>query len=302
VRGGSRRTQHKYNFRLETITRTLALAGKLEGEGQINNAKLLRAAVDSFLTRSAYRLDLPHDRETLVAETGRAIAALSGLDFSPELLRALESSKAALAGGRLPHYEEAPDPFVCRTCGHLALGESGNCPVCSAHPDTLERFRAVFWLEAFDPYSALEHLRSTPEIVAGLIAGASDEQTGFHPREGGWSLGEAVTHLRDAQGVLDYRVDLILDQENPLLESKAIFEWATAAAGQPATAAEIFETYRASREKTLARLETIPLQEWWRPGRHEEFGGLRLFHQASYFACHELTHLPQITSLARSAG
>jgi hypothetical protein len=44
-------------------------------------------------------------------------------------------------------------------------------------------------------------------------------------------------------------------------------------------------------------LEDIPLEDWWRRGWHEEFGELRLFQQVSYFACHELTHLPQLERL-----
>lgn len=34
-----------------------------------------------------------------------------------------------------------------------------------------------------------------------------------------------------------------------------------------------------------------------RTGRHEEFGVVSIKQQASYFAAHELTHLPQIARL-----
>jgi hypothetical protein len=70
----------------ETISRLLALAARLEGEGQYNNAKLLRAAVDSLLTRAAHRLDLPADKAALLAETDRALESFSGLNARPEWL------------------------------------------------------------------------------------------------------------------------------------------------------------------------------------------------------------------------
>lgn len=54
------------------------------------------------------------------------------------------------------------------------------------------------------------------------------------PPEGGWAIHNIITHLRDAQGVLDYR---------------------------------------------------------------EEFGVVSIKQQVSYFASHELTHLPQIEQL-----
>ena len=289
-------------MKIETLVQLLALADRLEGEGQLNNAKLLRAAVDSLLTRLARQQDFLTDKQGLLAETDRAIQTLSELDLEPVLMDALHRARAALAEGRLPHFDEIPDPFVCRTCGYIALGEAVICPVCGAQPVTFNHIRPVFWLEAFDPFSALEHLHSTPEKVASLLAGVTETRADELPEEGGWSLRQAVAHLRDAQGVLAFRVDLILDQENPVLESKAVFEWATKEADRPETAGEIFEAYRRSRAGTVARLESLPLNAWWRCGRHEEFGELRLYEQASYFACHELTHLPQIASLAHKTG
>lgn len=281
----------------DPLTHLLALAARLEGEGQYNNAKLLRAAADALLTRAAHRLALPNDRAALVAETDRAIETLAALNTQAELMAALNHARAALAEGRLPRFVETPDPFVCRTCGHLALGEAAVCPACGSQPDTFKRFRPVYWLEAFDPFTALEHLHSTPKKVAALLDGVADSHANQAPAEDGWSLRQAISHLRDAQGVLDFRVNLILDHQNPILESKAVFEWATHEADKPPTVREIFETYRASRAQTAARLESIPLEDWWRRGRHEEFGDLRLYQQVSYFACHELTHFPQLESL-----
>lgn len=83
-----------------------------------------------------------------------------------------------------------------------------------------------------------------------------------------------------------------------MLEAKAVFAWAADETGRPASTREIFEGYRSSRLQTLARLESIPLADWWRTGRHEEFGELRLYQQVSYFAAHELTHFAQMERLA----
>lgn len=282
----------------DTLTQLLALAANLESEGQYNNAKLLRAAADSLLTHSAHRLDLPTDKATLLAETDRAIESLSALNIGAKLLTALNQARAARVEGRLPRFTETPDPFVCRTCGHLTLGEAAlACPACGAQPDTFRRFRPVYWLEALDPFAALEHLHSTPEKVAALLDGVADSRANQLAKDGGWSLRQALSHLRDAQGVLDLRVNLILDQDNPVLESKAVFEWATNEADRPPSVREIFETYRASRLQTVGRLESLPLKDWWRRGQHDEFGALRLYQQVSYFACHELTHFPQLESL-----
>ncbi len=117
------------------------------------------------------------------------------------------------------------------------------------------------------------------------------------PEDGGWAIRNIVSHLRDAQGVLSVRLSLLLEQANPSLESKAIFQWATREEERPPTTQEIFDTYRASRLETIARLESIPLADWWRTGQHEEFGTVTVRQQVSYFASHEITHLPQIEAL-----
>ncbi len=96
---------------------------------------------------------------------------------------------------------------------------------------------------------------------------------------------------------MSVRLSLLLEQANPSLESKAVFQWATREKERPPTTQEIFDTYRASRLETIARLESIPLADWWRTGQHEEFGTVTVRQQVSYFAAHEITHLPQIEVL-----
>ncbi len=282
---------------LDDILHLLALAANLEAEGQYNHAKLLRAAAAALLTRAARRLELPGDKSALLREGQLAIERLSNSSLPVELVQALKLARQALEEARLPAYHETPDPYLCRICGNLTLGETGPCPDCGAPPETFQRFRPIYWLEAFDSYAALQHLRATPHKVADVLARAGAAMSAPTNADGGWSLRQALSHLRDAQGVLALRVDLILSQDNPLMEAKAVFEWASSEAQGEATPAEIFETYRASRAQVLSRLESLPLQDWQRRGQHEEFGELRLYQQVSYFACHELTHLPQIESL-----
>lgn len=282
----------------ETQTHLLALAAKLEGEGQYNIAKLLRAAAEAVAREAAYRLALPSEKDKLVNEIDRAVDALSGLDVDEELLAALRRGAAAMAEGRLPLIRETPNVYVCRTCGHIVLGEPAvKCPTCGAWPITYKRFLPVYWLDALEPTAALERLRQTPLDVAALLEGLPEDFLNHQPQHGGWSIRHALSHLRDAQGVLSLRLGLLLEHDNPALESKAVFEWATEEGQRPPTSQEIFDSYRAARLETIARLEGIPLEDWWRTGQHEEFGIVTLRQQVSYFASHELTHLPQIEAL-----
>ncbi len=281
-----------------SVAHTLALAAQLEGSGQYNIAKLLRAAVDSLERQAAYRVSVPSGADDLVGEIDRAAASLAGLGVSADLVAALRRGRAALADGRLPLIDETPHPYVCRTCGYLVLAyPEQNCPTCNAYHSTFRRFMPVYWLDHLEPPAVLESLAQTPERVSALLDGLIEAQLTHQPESGGWSLYQTLSHLRDAQGVLEMRLNLMLEQDNPALESLAVFEWASREQERPPTTQEVFDAYRASRQRTIDSLAAIPPESWWRTGRHQEFGTVTIRQQASYFASHEITHLPQMASL-----
>ncbi len=260
----------------------LALASRLEDEGQYNVAKLARAGADALGRSVAWQSAQPSGSVDLAGQVEQAAAALAGLGGDAGLAAALRRGAAALAEGRVPLIGETPHPFVCRTCGQVALGEvTDQCPTCGAWPDTFQRFMPNYWFDALEPFAALETLRRTPEDVAGLLAGLSEEVMNRPPAEGGWAIRNVVTHLRDAQQVFAGRVDLFLAEERPVLETKAVWTWAAREEERPPTAAEIFASYRASRTDTLAKLESMPLDHWWRSGQHQEFGQVTRTHPSA---------------------
>jgi predicted Zn-ribbon and HTH transcriptional regulator len=280
------------------LIRLHAIARKLEGEGQYNVAKLARAAADSLLRTAAYPIELPAQKEKLAGEVDGIAARLSDLEMHVDLVESLRAGASAIREGRLPMLEDTPHPFVCRTCGHVELDmPSSNCPRCNAWPRTFQRYLPVYWLDEMDPFEATNYLSQTPDDVMRLINGTREDDMCREVVVGEWSIRNVLAHLRDAQGVLDFRVNLLIEKDNPTIESKAVFEWAKKESERPASSMEIFDTYLASRCKTLETLRGIPLADWWRKGRHEEFGTISIKQQASYFATHELTHLPQIEFL-----
>jgi uncharacterized damage-inducible protein DinB len=286
----------------DTVIRAAALAARLEGEGQYNVAKLLRGAVDAALRKAAHGLVTPTDRASLAREVERAAEELSSLDVGAELAEALRRGGEAISEGRLPLIDETPHPYVCRTCGHVSLGEADEkCSTCGAKAATFQEFLPVYWLDDLEPFEALTTLGRTLEEITPLLEGLSEEELGREPAEGAWSLRRVIIHMRDAQGVLTGRLDHLLREEDPVITSEAVFEWETG--GERETTREIFDTYRASRSAVIERLEAVPLRDWWRTGRHEEFGRLTVRQQVSYFAAHESTHFPQMESIrARLLG
>lgn len=283
-----------------TLLHLLTLALQLEGEGQYNLAKLARAAADSLCRRAAYENALLTTMRDLDSEIGAIVDELACFGMNGDLLRAFQQSAASIYESRLPSIADAPHPFVCRTCGSIALGDvTEKCPTCGAWSDTFQRFSPIYWLDALDPTAALERLRQTPLEVGALLDGVSEQAMTQAPQDGDWTIRNIVTHLRDAQEVLNYRLELFSKENNPVLESKAVWRWATQDEGRPPATQEIFEDYRATRAKIIAGLENLPLAGWWRTGRHAEFGVVSIKQQVSYFALHEITHLPQIERLRK---
>lgn len=284
----------------EILIRLHAFARKLEEEGQYNLAKAARAASDSLVRSQAYALQLSSRKDDLASEGMSILAELVSFDLDAALLEAFEAGTSSLVADRLAMFDELPHPYVCRFCGRVEMEyPTSNCPRCNRQPRTFQRFPPVYWLETMDPLEALQWLENTPQNVRELISGHSESELSKEAIPGEWSIRETLTHLRDAQAVLGYRVDLLIKEENPLIESQAVFAWAKDGSQSTETALEIFDAYFASRQQTLEALRSIELRDWWRVGKHEEFGTVSIKQQASYFATHELTHLPQIEAVIR---
>ena len=286
----------------ETLVRLLALATALENDGQYNIAKLARAAADSMARRAAYEQRLPDNADAPRAALDEIARALPAVGIDEALIAALQRGAAALAEGRVPLIGETPHPYVCRTCGHVTLAPPAeNCPSCGAWPGSYQRFMPNYWFDALEPPAALAVLRQTPVEVAGLLRELPEAALSRGAADGGWAIRNTVAHLRDSQVVLAYRVDLFLNEEHPRLASQAVWAWAEDDGERPLATAEIFEAYRASRAQTVAALEDMPVGYWQRTGEHEEFGAISLRQHVSYFAAHEVTHLPQIAALRGGA-
>lgn len=278
-----------------TIVRLHALASSLESEGYYNIAKLARAAADSLCRRAAHADPIPAQANRLVDELTGLGDTLAAFGVDASLVRALELGRKAMAAGRLPMFDQTPDPYVCRSCGHLVVGQPGyRCAGCGAPGDTLQAFRPIYWLAALDPFSALQHLRQTPMDIADLVASRAEHTAGARGAQNGWNLNESLSHLLDAEKVLNLRIRRMLAEDDPSLEALAVMAWAGDSSRHPDNLAEILREYLHSREDTLSVLESIPLGDWWRTGRHAEFGPVTVGEQASYFAMHEITHLPQL--------
>lgn len=269
----------------------IALASELEKEGQYNAAKLLRAAATATVTRESTHLEVPGapaDQADLLEDWAGRLES-----HASELAAPMRAAAGAIRSGRVPAYDQTPDPHVCRICGLVRTEPFASpCEDCGRWPTTAERVRAIYWLRASTPPEAIGLLSSTPDTIEAILEAGDPSDPGA---DGGWSAHQTLEHLHNAQGVFRGRIDQLVAGGEPDLES--IMVWAMG--GDSTSPETLFASYRSLRTEIVGLLSSIPAETWWNLGSHEEFGRVTLAEQASYFANHEPSHL---TQLAEAAG
>ncbi|MEZ4671338.1 MAG: hypothetical protein R3E39_25835 [Anaerolineae bacterium] len=101
----------------------------------------------------------------------------------------------------------------------------------------------------------------------------------------------------DGAELLTERIDLLLTENNPSLEARAV--WAQKDQ-QGVSTGEVLEHYHDLRDDLVLRLKGISAEDWWRSGWHSEFGEQTVLSQATYFARHEMSHMPQFSQIRRA--
>ena len=137
--------------------------------------------------------------------------------------------------------------------------------------------------------------RRTQVILHGLLHGVSQQRAmDSRDGEGGWSVIEIVCHLRDYEDFFRGRIELMLDQDNPMLpkydhEALAI-ERDYQHQDLRAAMADLLDHRRAF----LVLLERLTEDQLQRGGVHPEIGPIRAFDSLVQLTHHDLTHLDQI--------
>jgi rubrerythrin/uncharacterized damage-inducible protein DinB len=286
----------------------VALAERFADEGWLNLNKLIEAAVYAKVRRAGWRFRPQVTGETMQTELAESLQILKQNDLAPELIAALETGQQALAEGRQADLliQEAPEAFVCRTCGHVALGSApDHCPDCGSWPGRFRKFVAIFNgdnVEPINPAQVLALLGQNAEDLERLVEGLSEEEMTQRPEANVWSIRDHVAHFYDTQELLDTRIDLMLKHDSPELNAIPVYAFATSAKRHPQTTRAVLAEFRDRRAKCIARLESLPLKDLWRLGQHSEFGQLTILRQTAYMAYHEQTHLPQVEALRRQFG
>lgn len=285
------------------LARLVALAERCASEGQMNLNKLLEAAIYAMTRRAGWQFRPLVNSERILPELESVLHFLKQGDLAPELIATLEFGRQALEDHRPGDLlvEEAPNVFVCRSCGHVMLGTPPEtCPDCGSWAGRFRKFVAIFNGDNFEPTNPIEVLTllaNNASSLQQLVEGLPEKETSRAPAQGEWSIHDHVSHFYDTQEMLDVRIGLMLTYDNPELSALAVYELATKADRHPVTTQDTLAEFCHKRNQCLAKLRSLPLKDFWRTGQHPEFGQITILRQAAYLAYHEQTHLPEIMNL-----
>jgi len=283
----------------ELIIKLANLAVRIEGKGQYNIAKFVRATMDSLIRRSAFERGYPTDTSTILSDLKDVITQLEDIGFTSPIVDTLKTGYKKIADNEISKITEFPGVAVCRRCGNPleVKGEDhfDNCEICGSDIDTFVTHQPIYWMREFDPPETLLHLRKTPVKYEEMVLKIPVDRHTIKPHPEGWSVLEVLKHIKDAESVLQMRVKLILAEDNPYLDFKKVWDWADKPGAKTETAETLINEYKQSRAITIQILHETSLQNWWRTALHEEFGSVTLIEQASYFAAHEISHIRQIS-------
>ena len=144
-------------------------------------------------------------------------------------------------------------------------------------------------------HDLLEALKATSETLTGLLAGVGETQA--RQAKGGdenWSVVEVVCHLRDADEISVQRTEAMRDQDNPLIIGYDQEALARERDYRDVDLSSALAAFIATRERHIAVLSALTLEQWKRPGQHNEIGEITIFALAIHNASHDAIHCAQI--------
>lgn len=142
----------------------------------------------------------------------------------------------------------------------------------------------------------LERLEDSAAQISEAVKKLSPEELNRVPKQGEWSLHEALAHLRDTEvQVFAYRIGRILKEADvPTVASFNQEEWSAAHYSPREPIETILKEFRAGRRKLVNQLRLTTDKDWARYAIHPEYGNIPIEYIALHTYNHTLEHLQQL--------
>lgn len=137
----------------------------------------------------------------------------------------------------------------------------------------------------------------------GMVLNGVSQQQAADQRDGpdGWSVLEIMCHVRDYQNLHLGRIDAMVTEDNPALETLDRLEMVEKGnyAGQVLQA--VMEDYSQTRTRVVALLGSLDDDQWERAGHFPDGGGSTVGQTAIQMLAHEIDHLEEVMRVLRAS-
>ena len=143
----------------------------------------------------------------------------------------------------------------------------------------------------------IERVRGTPARLEDLLAGLSPEILTTQV-DGRWSMQENAGHLLDLESLVAQRVDEYLAGNSVLHAADMSNRKTYEASHNEAPASTILQSFRAARQATVNRLESLDAEVFARSALHPRLNvQMRLVDMLFFQAEHDDYHLARVSEL-----
>ena len=108
----------------------------------------------------------------------------------------------------------------------------------------------------------LDLLEESVTAVKQLTGSLSEDVMHRKPSPTEWSIRDHMAHFYDTQEMLDVRINLMLEYDDPDLTAVAVYEFATETDRHPQTAHGIVEAFSQKRLDCVKKLRTLSLNDF----------------------------------------
>ncbi len=140
-------------------------------------------------------------------------------------------------------------------------------------------------------------LEDAPDLIVPLMRAMPAEKLKKRPAFGKWSVHEHICHLAEVDPLMMRRLDLILSENNPKIDS-----YDPGRDDDPDKLLKMdldsaIDHFISNRRKTVHRLKELSEDDWKRPADHEEYSAYSVFIMMRHLAMHDMFHAYRIEEI-----
>jgi uncharacterized damage-inducible protein DinB len=132
----------------------------------------------------------------------------------------------------------------------------------------------------------------------GQLATFSKDEVTREPGEDEWSPLQLAHHLYIADGLALEQMQLVQNEDNPLLTNlEEDTPRLTRASEPPESLDAVLAGMAARREELFEYMANLPVDAWERPFRHPSWGQLKFYQLANVLPAYDQQHTKQLTEI-----